>query len=142
MPDESAAQPPATTPPPVPHDATGIPPNVAAGLACLFPLIGGIVFLLLEKKNAFVRFYAMQSVFFGGASLAFSIALRLLRLIFGQIPVVGLIVTIFLGLIAFAFGIAWFVIYIITLVKSFSGTEWEIPYLGPLARKQLASSGV
>jgi uncharacterized membrane protein len=142
MADEESAQPPATVPPAAPSGSEGLPPNVAAGLACLFPLIGGILFLLLEKKNAYVRFYAMQSIFFGGASVAFSVACRLMQLIFGHIPIVGLIVSVFVGLIAFAFGVAWLVIYIVTLVKSFSGVEWEIPYLGTLARKQLASRAV
>jgi uncharacterized membrane protein len=141
MPDQPESSAPANIPPPAPQGAEGLPQNVAAGLACLFPLIGGIVFLVLEKKNSFVRFYAMQSVFFGGASLALSVAFRILRLILTQIPVIGLIVLVFLGLVALALGIVWFVIYIITLVKSFSGVEWEIPYLGALARKQLASSG-
>ena len=41
---------------------------MAAALACI-PLIGGIIFYIVEKHDAFVRFYAMQSIIFGGAWL-------------------------------------------------------------------------
>jgi len=34
---------------------------VAAAIACI-PLIGGIIFYILEKHDSFVRFYAMQSI--------------------------------------------------------------------------------
>ena len=51
---------------------TGLPANVAAALACI-PLIGGIIFYILEKRNRFVRFYAMQSIIFGGVWILFSI---------------------------------------------------------------------
>ena len=55
----------ASTPPPLGETdvtarptSTGLPSNVAAALAC-FPLIGGIIFYILEKRDGFVRFYAM-----------------------------------------------------------------------------------
>ena len=51
-------------------------PNVAAGLAALFPLIGGIIFLVLEKRSQFVRFWAMQSVVVGGGLFIYNIALK------------------------------------------------------------------
>ena len=47
-------------------EGTGLQPNLAACLACLFSILGGIAFLVLEKKNAYVRFYAMQSAILGG----------------------------------------------------------------------------
>nr|MDQ2660134.1 hypothetical protein [Verrucomicrobiota bacterium] len=56
---------------------TGLPSNVAAALACI-PLIGGIIFYVLEKRDAFVRFYAMQSIIFGGAWVIFSIIWNIL----------------------------------------------------------------
>jgi len=43
--------------------STGLPSNVAAALACV-PLIGGIIFYIVEKHDSFVRFYAMQSIIF------------------------------------------------------------------------------
>ncbi len=71
-----------TQPPPVPSpgpepsadpSSTDLPPNIAAAIACI-PLVGGIIFYLLEKRNSFVRFYAMQSIIFGGAWFLFNIA--------------------------------------------------------------------
>src|SRR5438046_4015153 len=44
--------------------STGLPSNVAAAIACI-PLIGGIIFYILENHDPFVRFYAMQSIIFG-----------------------------------------------------------------------------
>jgi len=52
--------------------STGLPSNVAAAIACI-PLIGGIIFYILEKHDSFVRFYAMQSIIFGCAWFLFNI---------------------------------------------------------------------
>ena len=62
-------------PAPIPEvepSSTGLPSNVAAALACI-PLVGGIIFWILEKRDSFVRYYAMQSIIFGGAWLLFNI---------------------------------------------------------------------
>ncbi len=78
---------PPTTPPPVgpTNSTTGLPSNVAAALACI-PLIGGIIFYVLEKRDAFVRFYAMQSIIFGGAWLVFVIVFNIAHAILTPIP--------------------------------------------------------
>jgi len=52
--------PPVAGPEPGPKStSTGLPSNVAAAIACI-PLVGGIIFYILEKHDSFVRFYAMQ----------------------------------------------------------------------------------
>ena len=140
MPDDPL--PPVGTPdqnPPA-AETTGLAPNIAAGIACLFTIVGGIVCLVLEKKDKFVRFWAMQSLFLGGLALAVSIVTKVATLVFHFIPWVGTLLIVVIGLANLVFGIGWFVLYVITLVKAFSGQEWEIPYLGKLARKQLAQT--
>lgn len=122
---------------PQPATTTGLASNVAAGIACIFTLIGGIVFIVLEKRDRFVRFWAMQSIFFGGVALAASVVFKIASLVFGFIPIVGKLLLLVLWLANLAFGVAWFVVYLISIVKAFSKQEWEIPWLGGLARKQL-----
>src|SRR5437868_15196085 len=41
--------------------STGFDANVAAALSYLVGFVTGIIFLLVEKENRFVRFHAMQS---------------------------------------------------------------------------------
>jgi uncharacterized membrane protein len=36
--------------------------------------------------------------------------------------------------------LAFLVIMIITIVKAFMGVRWDIPYIGPIARKQVEGS--
>jgi uncharacterized membrane protein len=79
----------------------------------------------------------MQSVFLSGLALVFAVAIRVAHLVFDFIPWVGTILMLVLGLANMAFGLAWFVVYLISLVKAFSNQEWEIPWLGKLARAQL-----
>lgn len=137
MPDIStspAGQPDSGAPAPA---STGLAPNIAAGIACLFTIVGGIVFLVLEKKDKFVRFWAMQAVFLGGLALAVSIVVRIAHLVFEFIPWVGKILMLVMGLANMVFGLAWLIVYVICVVKAFSNQEWEIPWLGKLARKQL-----
>jgi len=118
---------------------TGLPSNVAAALACI-PLIGGLVFYILEKHDQLVRFYAMQSIIFGGVWFLFNLASWILHSILWMIPVAG---PLFAGLWIFLSSLihlGLFVLMIITMVKAFSGVRWDIPYIGPIARKQLGEA--
>jgi uncharacterized membrane protein len=119
--------------------STGLPSNVAAAIACV-PLIGGIIFYILEKRDSFVRFYAMQSIIFGCAWILFSIISNILFAIFGSIPAIGGILAFFWGIIQALIHIAFLVIWIIAMVKAFTGVRWDIPYVGPIARKQVEGS--
>src|SRR5712691_12467044 len=83
--------PPPVNPPPeadAKSTSTGLPSNVAAALAC-FPLIGGIIFYILEKRDGFVRFYAMQSIIFGAAWFLFNILSSIMHAILCAIPWIG-----------------------------------------------------
>src|SRR5260370_35857717 len=122
-------------------NATGLPSNIAAALACL-PLIGGFIFYLIEKQDNFVRFYAMQSIIYGGAWLLFYIVWKVILAILVPIPVVGWIIAIPLWIIWAVIHIGFLVIMIITIVKALTGARWEIPYIGPIARRQVAGGGV
>jgi uncharacterized membrane protein len=140
LPPESNPAPAAGAPPVPPQPAagpaatSGLAPNIAAALASFFTLIGGIVFLVLEKKDKFVRFYAMQSVFLGGAWIALSIGLAIVFVMLHGIPLIGTLIWLASIVVRLAFLCVWaFAVY-----KAFNNKEWEIPYLGKLARQQLA----
>jgi uncharacterized membrane protein len=130
-------------PPPPPSDSgpksTGLPSNIAAALACI-PLVGGIVFFILEKRDPFVRFYSMQSIVFGLAWFLFNVVSAIVHAIFGAIPGIGGILVFFWAIIAAIVHIGFVVLWIIATVKAFSGVRWEIPYIGPMARKQAGES--
>jgi len=115
---------------------TGLPSNVAAALACI-PLIGGLVFYILEKHDQFVRFYAMQSIIFGGVWFLFNLASWILHMIFAVIPFAGWALSGLWLFVSALVHLGFFVIMIITMIKAFSGVRWDIPYIGPMARKQV-----
>jgi uncharacterized membrane protein len=129
-PEPAAAQPSAS------NAGEALQPNIAAALACFFSVLGGIVFLVLEKKNQFVRFYAMQSVLFGVVAIVLFIVVAIVNTVLHVIPLIGPLIGLLLSLVVFL-GIG--AVSVITIVKAFLGKEWEIPVLGPIARKQLIS---
>jgi uncharacterized membrane protein len=106
---------------------------VAAAIACI-PLIGGIIFYILEKRDSFVRFYAMQSIIFGIAWILVSIACGIVAGLFEAHPY-------FWNVVSSLIHLALFVIMVVAMVKAFSGVRWDIPYIAPLARKQMERSG-
>jgi uncharacterized membrane protein len=138
---------PVSTPPPVAPEldaarksgSTGLPSNVAAAIACV-PLVGGIVFYILEKHDSFVRFYAMQSIIFGGAWVLFNIASGIVHAVFSAIPAIGAILVFFWAILSALVQLAFLVIWIIATVKAFTNVRWDIPYVGPIARKQVGES--
>jgi len=114
----------------------GLTPNIAAALAALFSLLGGILFLVIEKKNSFVRFYAMQSTILGIAWFVVAIAFTIILMIVGSIPLIGWLVVL-LGKLVY---LGFLVLTLYTAFKAFSDKEWEIPYIGKIARQQLAKA--
>ena len=139
MPDPVAPSqppPPPEAPPSADPSSLDLPPNIAAAIACI-PLVGGIIFYLLEKRNSFVRFYAMQSIIFGGAWFLVGIVLKIMMAVLLVIPVIGWFFAILLGILWVLGWLAFLVIFLITVVKAFTGNRWEIPYIGPLAQKQM-----
>ena len=116
----------------------GLEPNIAAGLAVLFPPISSIIFLVLEKRSQLVRFWAMQSLILFGALFLFNIAIWIVGAVFAHIPVLNVIAGILLFFLSLAVGIGAIVLYVIMLIKAFTGVEWEVPVVGKFARQQLA----
>lgn len=90
--------------------------------------ITGILFLLIEKKNEFIRFHAMQSTLvFGGYFI--------LNIVLGIIPVIGLIIAVIISPIL---GIAAFILWLFLMWKAYNGEKYKLPYIGDVAEKQLA----
>ena len=121
--------------------STDLPSNVAAALACI-PLIGGIIFYVLEKHDSFVRFYAMQSIIFGVAWILIHIGCAIVSGLFWHVPGIGWFFGPLWGLVWWLINLALFVIFVVTIVKAFTGVRWEIPYIGPIARKQMEGGAV
>jgi uncharacterized membrane protein len=111
--------------------------NVAAALASV-PLIGGIIFF--RARDSFVRFYAVQSLIFGCAWLLFNIVSAVVHGVFGAIPGIGGILVFFWAIIAALVDLAFLVMMMNAIVKAFTGVRWEIPYIGPIARKRVEAS--
>jgi len=108
--------------------STGLSPNVAGLLCYVAGWITGIIFLVLEQRNKFVRFHAAQSIVaFGTITVA--------GIILGLIPMVGVAFSTIIGIIGF-------IIWIIMIVKASSGEWYKLPWAGDVAEKIVASSGV
>ena len=140
---------PAAPPPPPPpvtpvspeahHSSTGLPSNIAAALACI-PLIGGIIFYILEKEDGFVRYYAMQSIVLGGAWFLFNVVYGIVHLIFSSLPFIGVFLVLLWSIVGMLIQLAFVVVWLIATIKAFTNVRWEIPYVGPIARKQFPNA--
>jgi len=125
---------PSPAPSPAPATGTGLTPNLAGALAYLLGPITGILFLVLEKTNQFVRFHAMQSTVLWIGWVILSIALSVLS---GVVPVIGWIFGLILSIVM---SIGGFILWLVLMWKAYQGQEWELPVVGPFARKQVTAS--
>ena len=101
--------------------STGLQENVAALLAYVFWWISGIVFLLLEPENKFIRFHAIQSIIaFGFISVA--------GWVLSLMPIFGG----WIGTVIWLIGVA---LWIVMMVKAYQGAKYKLPVAGDLAEK-------
>jgi uncharacterized membrane protein len=101
--------------------STGLRSNVAGLLCYLLFWVTGLELLLLEKKDKFVRFHAIQSIIvFGFISVAF--------LLLFWIPVVGWV-------FSWALGALTPILWILLMIKAYRGKKIKIPIAGKFAEK-------
>lgn len=131
-PAPEAPPPPAAGGSEVESSSTGIDPKLAGLLCYILGIVTGLVFFLIEKTHSTVRFHAAQSILYSLATIAVWIVLGIFDLVLAQISwtmaslfaMVQLLV--YLGL---------FVLWVILLIKGYSGEKWKLPVLGDMAER-------
>src|SRR5258708_37823461 len=103
--------------------STGFDANVAAALSYLVGFVTGIIFLLVEKENKFVRFHAMQSTLVFLGIVAVDILLQM-------IPILGALVVVF---VVFPVSAG---LWLLLMYKAYQGEEFQLPLVGPSAADQ------
>jgi len=98
---------------------TGLEPNIAGLLCYLGGWITGIVFLVIEQKNKFVRFHALQSIVTFGA-------LTIVGAFLNWIPIFGQFISAAIGILAF-------ILWILLMIKAHQGDLYKVPLAGQVA---------
>lgn len=101
----------------------GLTPNLTAALSYVLGFVSGIIVFILEKENRYVRFHAMQS-------MLLSVAIFVLNIVVGFIPIVGPL----LGIIVCFIGL---ICWLIALIKAAQGHYYKLPVIGEYADKQI-----
>lgn len=103
--------------------ASGFDENVAGALCYALGWITGVVFLMTEPSNTFVRFHAWQStiVFVG-----LSISCVLLQ----SIPILGMLIAVFLVIPLSA------ILWLILMFKAYQGERFKLPLAGDMAEQR------
>jgi uncharacterized membrane protein len=121
--------------PSAPQGTTGLAPNVAGALSYLLGPITGILFLVLEKEDRFVRFHAAQSIGVSIALVAVNVVLMVLGAVLAAIPILGWLIGLALSLMV---GLGGFVLWLYLMYRAYQGDEWEVPGVGAQVRRYVA----
>jgi len=106
---------------------TSLEPNVAGLLCYLATWVTGLIFILIEKENKFVRFHAMQSIVtFGAIFVAYIVLMGL-----GFIPAIGLL----FDILSWIMLVLAFVLWIVLMIKAYQGERFKLPIAGDIAEK-------
>ncbi|HEX6547762.1 MAG TPA: DUF4870 domain-containing protein [Candidatus Dormibacteraeota bacterium] len=117
-PGQPQSQPPATT-------AGGIDKRTGAFLSYLVGWLTGIIFLFVGKNDPDVKYHAAQSL-----------------VVFGSLQILQIVINIIsgfvhvLGIIGLLIGLLSFVLWIVCLVKAWTGggQRFEVPFIGGVTR--------
>ena len=104
--------------------------NLVAALSYFLGFITGVVILLVEKDDKFIRFHAMQSTLVFGAIFVLDI---ILGAVIGAVPILNLISSLFNTLVFIVVLIVW----IVSMLKAFQGQMFKWPVVGNFAEKQI-----
>lgn len=114
------------------ESSTGLDPHVAATLAYLAGPLSGVLILLAERTNSYVRFHAWQSVL-GLGGLGLIVAL-LLGLAFASVIVSA---TAFRTLLitSWIVWVFWILVWAVCVARAFTRRRWKLPIAGTYAER-------
>ncbi len=105
----------------------GIDPNISAALSYFW--IIGLIFFLIEKQNRFVRFHALQGLFYG---VGFAIVATILDILSSH-------VFFLLGCLGGLLWVAWVVGAVYAAVQAYNGKWFKLPVVGDMAYNNATS---
>jgi len=112
--------------------STGMDPKVAALLSYVLGWVTGLIFYLIEKEDKYVRFHAMQSILLSVAMIVLMTALNIvLAMLTTIVDIFGLLFVFVSPLL----GLAFFVLWIMLMVKAYQGEKWKLPIIGDMAER-------
>jgi uncharacterized membrane protein len=96
--------------------------------------IPAMIFLSLEpfKRNRFIRFHSLQSIFLAAGAIVVALAMRLLYSLLALIPVAGYLLA---WLTVFVVFLGLLILWLVLLVKALQGEMFKLPVIGKLAEK-------
>jgi uncharacterized membrane protein len=96
-------------------------------------LIMSVVVAVVEKKNAFLRFNAFQSLLIHGVAFALSFGFTVLSTMLSAMDagILGLLVS----LVSLVVSLGLLGLMIFMMIKAYGGEELQLPYIGPMAKK-------
>lgn len=112
--------------------ALGISENIEGLLCYVLGFIQGIVFLVLEKENKFVRFHAMQSV---ATFLPLFVISFVIPIGVGMIPFIGWAIS---GVVSTLITLLGLILWLLLMYKAFKGERFKLPVVGDFAEKQIS----
>ena len=128
-----------TTETPTPGGANtnlGLEPKIA-GLLCYVPCCIGLVFsvvaAIVEKQSRFVRYHAFQSLLLHGVFVLLWIAITVVQVALGFVGLGA--VSLLIQMLSWVIGLALLALAIFMMIKANAGEEFELPVVGPMARK-------
>jgi len=114
--------------------STSLDAKTEAVLSYLFGWVGGLVFLVIERKNRFVRFAAAQSVILTGPAFVVYVLLQLIA----HIPFIGLLLAPIVSCLTFILFVPIGIIWLFLMVQAYRGIEWKLPIVGDYAEALLS----
>ena len=117
--------------------STGLEPQFAAALAYLAGPFSGLILLLAERSNRFVRFHAWQAII-GLGGLGLLAVTFLLSAFLGLFLSPAMFTTLYV--LAGVTAVVWLGVWALCLVKSFGGSALRLPLAGRYAERRAAKS--
>ncbi len=114
---------------------SGLDPNVAAALSYALGWITGLIFYLVESDNRYVRFHALQSIFFSIAVFVLFGGLGAFLALFRAVPVINIVMGILGSLVSLLLSIAVFAVWIMLMVRAYRGERYKLPVVGDMAEQ-------
>lgn len=95
--------------------------------------VSGILLILFEK-NRNVRWHAMQSIITFGTLTLLLIGVNFLKAMLGWIPILHYLTNFGLGLLAYIFGWAFFILWIWLMIMAWLYPDYRLPFMSRWVR--------